>query len=79
MWYFFHFANNFIDRLATSNEAQPTRDFAETILKIGYQESMEAEGYFCAARAYTLQKQFSCRTVLYGDYTKEIAGAIILY
>ena len=55
MWYFFHFANNFIDRLATSNEAQPTRDFAETILKIGYQESMEAEGYFCAARAYTIQ------------------------
>lgn len=55
MWYMFHFANNFIDRLATSNEAQATRDIAETILVIGYQEGMEAEGYFCASRAYTIQ------------------------
>lgn len=51
----FHYANNFIDRLATSNEAQATRDIAETILMIGHQENMEAEGYFCASRAYTIQ------------------------
>ena len=55
MWYMFHYANNFIDRLATSNEAQATRDIAETILMIGHQENMEAEGYFCASRAYTIQ------------------------
>lgn len=55
MWYMFHFANNFIDRLATSSEPQAVRDIAETILMIGHQEGMEAEGYFCAARAYTIQ------------------------
>lgn len=54
MWYMFHYANNFIDRLATSNEAQAARDIAETILMIGHQENMEAEGYFCASRAYTI-------------------------
>ena len=55
MWYMFHYASNFIDRLATSNEAQAARDIAETILMIGHQENMEAEGYFCASRAYTIQ------------------------
>lgn len=54
MWYLFYFANNFTDRLATSNEAQAARDIAETMLMIGHQEGLEAEGYFCAARAYTI-------------------------
>ena len=52
MWYMFHYANNFIDRLATSNEAQATRDIAETILMIGHQGNMEAEDILCFKSIY---------------------------
>lgn len=53
MMYLFLFANNYINRLATSNEAQAVRDMAETMVMIGHQEGMEAEAYFCASHAYT--------------------------
>lgn len=54
---FFHFAENFVDRLATSQLYQPARDIAESLLMIGYQEKMEAEAYLCAARTYTILNQ----------------------
>lgn len=38
MDWFFHFAENFVDRLATSQLYQPARDIAESLLMIGYQE-----------------------------------------
>lgn len=57
MGWFFHFAENFVDRLATSQLYQPVRDIAESLLMIGYQEKMEAEAYLCAARAYTILNQ----------------------
>ena len=53
----FHYANNFIDRLATSQYPQQARDVAENMIVIGYHERMEAEGYFCATRAYTITNQ----------------------
>lgn len=54
MKYLFYFANNLIDKLATTQEAQNTRDMAETILVIGHQEGMQLEAYLCASRAYTI-------------------------
>lgn len=57
MDWFFHFAENFVDRLATSQLYQPARDIAESLLMIGYQEKMEAEAYLCAARTYTILNQ----------------------
>lgn len=54
MRYLYFYANNIIERLATSNEAQAARDMAETMLKIGHQEGIEAEAYLCASRAYTV-------------------------
>lgn len=54
MKYLFYFANNLIDKLATTQVAQDTRDMAETILVIGHQEGMELEAYLCASRAYTI-------------------------
>lgn len=55
-WLFF-FSQNFIDRLATSQQYQAARDMAESVLMIGYKEHMEAEAYLCAARAYTILNQ----------------------
>lgn len=57
MGWFFHFAENFVDRLATSQLYQPARDIAESLLMIGYKEKMEAEAYLCAARTYTILNQ----------------------
>lgn len=57
MDWFFHFAENFVDRLATSQLYQPARDIAESLLMIGYQEKMESEAYLCAARTYTILNQ----------------------
>lgn len=57
MNWFFHFAENFVDRLATSQLYQPASDIAESLLMIGYQEKMEAEAYLCAARTYTILNQ----------------------
>lgn len=54
---FFHFAENFVDRLATSQLYQSARDIAESLLMIGYQEKREAEAYLCAARTYTILNQ----------------------
>ena len=57
MDWLFHFAENFVDRLATSQLYQPARDIAESLLMIGYQEKMESEAYLCAARTYTILNQ----------------------
>lgn len=57
MDWFFHFAENFVDRLATSQLYQSARDIAESLLMIGYQEKREAEAYLCAARTYTILNQ----------------------
>lgn len=57
MGWFFYFAENFVDRLATSQLYQSARDIAESLLMIGYQEGMEAEAYLCAARTYTILNQ----------------------
>lgn len=54
MRYLFFYANNIIERLATTNEAQAARDMAETMLVIGHLEGIEAEAYLCASRAYTI-------------------------
>lgn len=52
-----HFAENFIDRMPLSANPQLVRDFAESILMIGYTENMEADAYLSAARAYALCHQ----------------------
>lgn len=57
MDFFFHFSENFVERLATSQLYQPARDIAESLLMIGYQEKMEVEAYLCAARIYTILNQ----------------------
>lgn len=62
----FHFASNMIDRIPLSNSPQQTRDLAESILVIGYNEHMEAQAYLCVSRAYTI-----CHNV--------IAGLLYLY
>lgn len=62
----YYFSGNFLDRLATSQQYQATRDMAENLLMVGYQEGMEAESYFCAARAYTILNQ-SLAGLLYMD------------
>ena len=53
----FYYAGNFVDRIVSSQYAQQARDEAENMILIGYQEGMEAEGYFVAARAYTIANQ----------------------
>lgn len=57
MQWLYYFSGNFLDRLATSQQYQATRDMAENLLMVGYQEGMKAESYFCAARAYTILNQ----------------------
>lgn len=53
----FYYAGNFVDRIVSSQYAQQARDEAENMILIGHQEGMEAEGYFVAARAYTIANQ----------------------
>lgn len=53
MQLFFHYANSMIDRMPSA-DLQTTRDFTESIIKIGYAEHMEADAYISASRAYTL-------------------------
>lgn len=53
----FRFSGNLLDRLVTSQHYQLARDMAENMLMIGYQESMEGEAYFCAARTYAILNQ----------------------
>lgn len=50
----YHFADNFMDRMSSSANPQIVRDFAESLLMIGYAEKMECDAYLSAARAYTL-------------------------
>lgn len=49
---FFYSYYNIIDRLNTSGMMQLSRDFAESLIKIGYRENLRAEGYLGASRAY---------------------------
>ena len=67
MCLFFHFANNMIDRIPSA-DFQLTRDFTESVIKIGYAEHMEAEAYLSAARAYTL-----CHNAVAGLFYLHIA------
>lgn len=53
----FYYAGNLVDRIVSSQYAQQARDEAENMILIGHQEGMEAEGYFVAARAYTIANQ----------------------
>lgn len=64
----FHFANNFIDRLPSSTNPQLARDFAESLLIIGYNEKMEADAYLSASRTYTL-----CHNAMAGLFYLQIA------
>ena len=50
---FFYSYYNVIDRLNTSGMMQLSRDFAESLIKIGYRENLRAEGYWGASRAYS--------------------------
>ena len=64
----FHFADNMIDRISLSDSPQLTRDIAESILLIGYEEKMQSHAYLCASRAYT-----ACRNALAGLFYLYIA------
>ena len=67
MCLFFHFANNLIDRTPSAN-FQLTRDFTESVIKIGYAEHMEADAYLSASRAYTL-----CHNAIAGLFYLQLA------
>ena len=64
---FFYYANSMIDCMP-SVDLQTTRDFTESIIKIGYAEHMEADAYLSASRAYTL-----CHNVIAGLFYLHIA------
>lgn len=51
---FFYYYYNVLDRINLSGEHQLARDFAESLLMIGYNEDLLAESYFGACRTYTL-------------------------